>query len=97
MITAQEERICYPKHRSGMKTHKIETTPVPVLPQDTPITGNWRCWFREAFGIHSGTIAAQMPASMVLVHGRLDQNITDTTRIRQLRIHGKPFLKEEIT
>lgn len=33
---AQEELIFYPKHPSGMKTHKIETTPMPMLIQDTP-------------------------------------------------------------
>ena len=33
---AQEELTFYPKHPSGMKTHKIETTPMPMLPQDAP-------------------------------------------------------------
>ena len=33
---AQEELTFYPKHPSGMKTHKIETTPMPILPQDAP-------------------------------------------------------------
>ena len=32
----QEELTFYPKHPSGMKTHKIETTPMPMLPQDVP-------------------------------------------------------------
>lgn len=32
----QEELTFYPKHPSGMKTHKIETTPMPMLPQDIP-------------------------------------------------------------
>lgn len=32
----QEELTFYPKHPSGIKTHKIETTPMPVLPQDAP-------------------------------------------------------------
>lgn len=45
----------------------------------------------EVFDIRSGRIAAQMPANMVLVLGRPDQNITDTTRIQQLWIHGKPI------
>lgn len=26
----------YPKHPSGMKTHKIETSPMPVLEQESP-------------------------------------------------------------
>ena len=33
---AQEELNFYPKHPSGMKTHKIETTLMPVLDQKTP-------------------------------------------------------------
>ncbi len=33
---AQEELTFYPKHPSGMKTHKIETTPMPVLAQNSP-------------------------------------------------------------
>lgn len=33
---ANEELIFYPKHPSGVKTHKIETTPMPVLPQAAP-------------------------------------------------------------
>lgn len=45
----------------------------------------------EVFGIRSGRIAAQMPANMVLVLGRPDQNISDTTWIQQLWIHGKPI------
>lgn len=28
----------YPKHPSGMKTHKIETKPMPVLKQDAPFS-----------------------------------------------------------
>lgn len=51
----------------------------------------------EVFDIRAGRIAAQMPAGMVLVHGRPDRSITDTTRIRQFWIHGKPIFKEEIT
>lgn len=46
----------------------------------------------EAFGIRSGRIAAQMPANMVLVQGRPDRNITDSARIQQLWVHGKPIL-----
>lgn len=33
---AQEELNFYPKHPSGMKTHKIETTPMPILAQTAP-------------------------------------------------------------
>ena len=46
----------------------------------------------EAFGIRSGRIAAHMPANMVLVQGRPDRIITDTARIQQLWVHGKPIL-----
>ena len=35
-MMAQEELTFYPKHPSGMKTNKIETTPMPILAQDTP-------------------------------------------------------------
>lgn len=50
----------------------------------------------EAFGIEAGEIAPQKPANLLLAHGRPDRGITDSTRIRQLWIHGKPFFKEEI-
>lgn len=33
---AKEELTFYPKHPSGMKTHKIETTPMPILAQNAP-------------------------------------------------------------
>lgn len=33
---AKEELTFYPKHPSGMKTHKIETTPMPILAQNSP-------------------------------------------------------------
>ena len=59
-------------------------TPVEALSAATKINA-------EVFCICSGRIAAQMPASMVLVNGRPDQNITDITRIQKLWIHGKPI------
>lgn len=31
-----EPLIFYPKHPSSLKTHKIETTPMPILPQKEP-------------------------------------------------------------
>lgn len=31
-----EPLIFYPKHPSPMKTHKIETKPMPILPQEAP-------------------------------------------------------------
>lgn len=33
---AKEELTFYPKHPSGIKTYKIETTPMPILAQNTP-------------------------------------------------------------
>lgn len=33
---AKEELIFYPKHPSEMKTQKIETSPMPELPQEEP-------------------------------------------------------------
>lgn len=33
---AKEELTFYPKHPSGMKTHKIETTPMPIFAQNAP-------------------------------------------------------------
>lgn len=32
----KEELIFYPKHPSGMKTHRIETRPMPILRQSEP-------------------------------------------------------------
>lgn len=49
----------------------------------------------EAFGFtNAGTIAPGQPATMVLVQGRPDQNITDSTNIVQIWVNGKPVLEE---
>ncbi len=45
----------------------------------------------EVFGIKAGKILPRMPANLLLVHGRPDRSITDSTRIQQLWIHGKPI------
>ena len=34
----QEPLTFYPKHPSPLKTHKIETQPMPILPQEAPFT-----------------------------------------------------------
>lgn len=48
----------------------------------------------EAFGIENvGTLAVGMKATMVLVKGRPDRNITDSTKIMQIWVDGKPILK----
>lgn len=47
----------------------------------------------EAFGLeNAGTIAAGQPATMILVEGRPDQEITDSTNIVQIWVNGKPIL-----
>lgn len=49
----------------------------------------------EAFDIENlGSIAPGQPATMVLVEGRPDQEITDSTKIVQIWVDGKPVLKE---
>lgn len=45
-----------------------------------------------AFDLRAGSIAAGMPATMALADGRPDKRITDSTRLRQLWIQGKPIL-----
>lgn len=41
----------YPKHPSGLKTHKIETTPMPILEQETPFAVKELC---DQFASDSG-------------------------------------------
>lgn len=49
----------------------------------------------EAFGFtNAGTIAPGQPATMVLVKGRPDQEITDSTNIVQIWVNGKPILDQ---
>ncbi len=71
-------------HREMELLEKAGLPPVEVLKAAT--TRN-----AEAFGIHGGKIAPHMPANLLLVHGRPDRSITDSTRIQQLWIHGKPI------
>lgn len=48
----------------------------------------------DAFGIeNAGRIAPGQPATMVLVEGRPDQNITDSLNIVQIWVNGKPILE----
>lgn len=48
----------------------------------------------EAFGIsEAGVIVPGMKATMVLVEGRPDQKITDSTKIVQIWVNGKPILE----
>lgn len=49
----------------------------------------------KAFGIsEAGTIAPGMKATMVLVKGRPDKDITDSTKIVQIWVDGKPILSD---
>lgn len=50
----------------------------------------------QAFGLtNAGSIAPGQPATMILVEGRPDKEITDSTRIVQIWVNGKPILKED--
>lgn len=85
-----------PKVEHGIDLHRemqllVEAglTPLEVLQS---ATGN----VAEAFGIENmGSIAPGQPATMILVEGRPDQEITDSTKIVQIWINGKPILKWE--
>lgn len=49
----------------------------------------------DAFGLtNAGIIAPGQPVTMVLVEGRPDQEITDSTKIVQIWVNGKPILEE---
>lgn len=41
--TYKEPLTFYPKHPSDSKTHKIETTPMPILPQERPFEAKTLC------------------------------------------------------
>lgn len=61
-------------------------TPLEVLQGATSETA-------AAFGLtNAGSIAPGQPATMVLVEGRPDQEITDSTKIVQIWVDGKPIL-----
>lgn len=63
-------------------------TPLEVLKGATTETAN-------AFDLDGvGRIAPGMKATMVLVKGRPDKEITDSTRIVQIWVDGKPILKK---
>ena len=77
-------------HREMELLEKAGLPPVEVLKAATIHNA-------EAFCIKAGKIVPRMPANMLLVHGRPDRYITDTTRIQQLWIHGKPIFKSNGT
>lgn len=73
-------------HREMQLLVEAGLTPVEVLQGATGAAA-------EAFGIENvGSIAPGQPATMVLVEGRPDQEITDSTKIVQIWVNGKPIL-----
>ena len=74
-------------HREMALLEKAGLPPMEVLKAATSRNA-------EAFGIKAGKIAPQMPANLLLVQGRPDRSMTDSTGIRQLWIQGKPIFKE---
>lgn len=63
-------------------------TPLKVLQGATTKTA-------AAFGLtNAGSIAPGQPATMILIHGRPDHEITDSTSIVQIWVNGKPILQE---
>lgn len=72
-------------HREMDLLVKAGLSPVEVL---AGATGN----AAEAFGIPAGVIAPNMPANLLLSGGRPDSSITDSEKIHQLWIQGKPIL-----
>lgn len=74
-------------HREMQLLVEAGLTPLEVLQGATSKVA-------EAFGIENvGSIAPGQPATMVLVEGRPDQEITDSTRIVQIWVDGKPVLQ----
>lgn len=93
--TDSSDSFFVPQLKHGETLHKemellVEAglTPLEVLQSTTTNTA-------EAFGIsEAGTITSGMKATMVLVEGRPDKNITDTTKIVQIWVDGKPILED---
>ncbi len=76
-------------HREMQLLVEAGLTPLEVLQGATSKTA-------DAFSlINAGSIAPGQPATMVLVEGRPDREITDSTRIVQIWVNGKPILKED--
>lgn len=72
-------------HREMELLVKAGLTPMEVL---TAVTSK----NAEAFGLNAGRIAPGQPATMVLMEGRPDKRITDTTNIRKIWVNGERFL-----
>lgn len=75
-------------HREMQMLVEAGLTPLEVLQGATGKTA-------EAFGLtNAGVIAPGQPATMILVEGRPDREITDSTNIVQIWVDGKPLLEE---
>lgn len=73
-------------HREMQLLVEAGLSPLTVLQGATSLPA-------EAFGLEGvGSIATGEPATMVLVEGRPDQQITDSTKIVQIWVNGKPIL-----
>ena len=73
-------------HREMELLVKSGMTPIEVLSSATSQNA-------EAFGINElGMIKAGKRADLLLIEGRPDKTITDTTKIKQIWIDGKPIL-----
>lgn len=73
-------------HREMRLLVEAGLTPLEVLQGATRLPA-------DAFGLEgAGHIAPGAPATMVLVEGRPDQEITDSTRIVQIWVNGEPIL-----
>lgn len=94
VATDSSDSFFVPQLKHGETLHKemellVEAglTPLEVLQGTTTKVA-------EAFDIDGvGTIASGMKATMVLVKGRPDCNITDSTKIVQIWVNGKPILE----
>lgn len=90
------DSIFVPQLKHGVTLHEemellvdAGLTPLEVLQGATTKTA-------EAFGIdQTGVIAPGEQATMVLVEGRPDQNISDSTKIVQIWVKGKKILGDE--
>ncbi len=71
-------------HREMELLANAGLTPVEVLTAATSRNA-------EAFGIKTGRIAPGQPATMLLVDGRPDRDITAITRIKQIWVKGEPL------
>lgn len=77
-----KELTFYPQHPSGMKTHEIETTAMPILPQDAPFAVKTLC---DAFDADAERFYAQYVDKRFAVTGVAKKVGPD--------IHNKPSIE----